>query len=60
MKVTIIGAGIVGVTTAYFAYKKGHDVIVIDPEGIANKCSYANGGQVSVCNSQVWNTWGNI
>lgn len=60
MKVTIIGAGIVGVTTAYFAYKKGHDVFVIDPEGIANKCSYANGGQVSVCNSQVWNTWGNI
>lgn len=60
MKIVILGAGIVGVTTAYYASKAGHDVTVIDKDGTANKCSYANGGQISVCNSQVWNTWSNV
>jgi len=60
MKMVIVGSGIVGVTTAYYAAKAGFDVIVVDANTLAHKCSYANGGQISVCNSQVWNTWGNV
>lgn len=60
MKVLVVGAGITGVMTAYYAYKKGFDVTIVDQHGIATKCSYANGGQISVCNSQVWNTWSNL
>lgn len=60
MKILIVGAGISGVLTAYYAFKKGFDVTLVDEHGIAGKCSYANGGQISVCNSQVWNTWGNL
>ena len=58
--VAIIGAGVAGITTAYFLTQEGFKVRVFDPEGIAKQCSYANGGQVSVCNAEVWNTYGNI
>jgi D-amino-acid dehydrogenase len=61
MKVAVIGAGIVGITSAYYLAKEGHDVTVFDTERYpAMKTSYANGGQVSVSNSEVWTTWGNV
>ena len=60
MKIVIVGSGVVGVTTAYYAAKKGFEVKVVDAITAANKCSYANGGQISVCNSQVWNSWSNV
>lgn len=60
-KVAVIGAGITGVTTAYYLIKQGFDVVIIDQEPhIAMRTSYANGGQVSVSNSEVWNTWSNV
>lgn len=60
-KIAVIGAGIAGVTTAYYLTKKGYSVDVFDSEPHpAMKCSYANGGQVSVSNSEVWTTWSNI
>ncbi len=60
-KIAIIGAGIAGVTTAYYLVKKGYSVDVFDSEPHpAMKCSYANGGQVSVSNSEVWTTWSNV
>ncbi len=48
MKIAIIGAGVVGVTTAYMLGKYGHDVTVFDREpGAAMESSFANGGQLS-------------
>lgn len=48
MKVLVLGAGIVGVTTAYELARDGHDVTVLDRcEGPALETSHANGGQLS-------------
>ncbi len=61
MKIAIIGAGITGLTSAYILARKNHEVEVFDAkEGPALDCSFANGGQISVSNSEVWNTWGNL
>ena len=58
--VAIVGAGVAGITTAYFLGKKGYRVRLFDPNGVAEECSYANGGQLSVCNAEVWNSYSNI
>jgi D-amino-acid dehydrogenase len=59
--VAVIGAGITGVTTAYYLAKKGYRVTVYEQEPYpAMRCSYANGGQISVSNSEVWTTWSNV
>ena len=58
--IAIVGAGVAGITTAYFLGKKGYRVRLFDPNGVAEECSYANGGQLSVCNAEVWNTYSNI
>lgn len=48
MKAVVLGAGVVGVTTAYELAKDGHDVTVIDRcDGPAMETSNANGGQLS-------------
>lgn len=48
MKICVIGAGVVGLTTAYFLARDGHEVIVVDRNGSpAQETSYANGGQLS-------------
>jgi D-amino-acid dehydrogenase len=57
----VIGAGITGITTAYYLARAGHRVTVYEQEPYpAMRTSYANGGQVSVSNSEVWTTWSNI
>lgn len=58
--VLVRGAGISGISTAYALSKKGYNVVIHDPNGIASKCSYANGGQISVSNSPTWNTFDNL
>jgi D-amino-acid dehydrogenase len=48
MKVIVLGAGVVGTTTAYQLAKAGHEVTVIDRQpGPALETSFANAGQVS-------------
>jgi len=60
-KVAVIGAGITGVMAAYYLAKAGHKVTVLEQESYpAMRTSYANGGQVSVSNSEVWTTWSNV
>lgn len=61
MKIAVIGAGIAGLLPAYMLARQGHDVTVYDQERYpAMRTSYANGGQVSVSNSEVWTTWNNV
>lgn len=61
MKIAIIGAGIAGIMPAYYLSKLGHEVEVYDQEPYpAMRTSYANGGQVSVSNSETWNSWSNV
>lgn len=61
MKANVIGAGIAGVLSAYYLAKKGYRVTIYDREKYpAMQCSYANGGQVSVCNSETWNNWSTV
>ena len=61
MKIAVIGAGIAGLTAAYYLAKNKHEITVFEKEPYAAmKCSYANGGQLSVSNSEVWTTWSNI
>lgn len=53
--VIVLGAGITGVTTAYFLAKAGKKVCVIDRRAdAALETTYANGGQISVSHAEPW------
>ena len=55
MKVIVLGAGVVGVTTAYFLARSGHEVMVLEKNSAsAMGCSYANGGQLSYSHIEPW------
>lgn len=55
MRVIVLGSGVVGVATAYFAARAGHDVTVIDRQpGPALETSYANAGEVSPGYASPW------
>ncbi len=55
MKVIVLGAGIIGVTSAYQLAKAGHDVTVIDRQpGPALETSFANAGEVSFGYCSPW------
>ncbi|MFC3614809.1 NAD(P)/FAD-dependent oxidoreductase [Lutimaribacter marinistellae] len=47
--VAVIGAGIVGVSTAIWLQRDGHKVILIDREGPAAGASHGNGGVLASC-----------
>jgi D-amino-acid dehydrogenase len=55
--VAVIGSGITGVTTAYALLQRGHEVVVLDRHRYAAmETSFANGGQLSASNAEVWNS----
>jgi D-amino-acid dehydrogenase len=57
----VIGAGITGVTTAYALAEKGYAVTVFDRQRYAAmETSFANGGQLSASNAEVWNHWSTV
>ena len=55
MKVLVLGAGVVGVTSAWYLAAAGHEVSVIDRQAAAGcETSFANGGQISVSHAEPW------
>jgi len=55
MKVLVLGAGVVGVTTAWYLRQAGHEVRVIERrEGPGLETSFANGGQISADHAAPW------
>ena len=60
-KIAVIGAGITGITTAYALLERGYAVTVYDRQRYAAmETSFANGGQLSASNAEVWNSWSNV
>ena len=61
MKVIVLGAGVIGVSTAYFLAKSGHEVTVIDRlSSSAEGCSHSNGGQLSYSHIETWSNKNSI
>ncbi|MCU0902490.1 MAG: D-amino acid dehydrogenase [Tabrizicola sp.] len=55
MKVVVLGAGVIGVTSAWYLAKAGHEVTVIDRQpAAALETSFANAGEISPGYSSPW------
>ena len=55
MKVVVLGAGIIGVSTAWHLLERGHDVTVVDRQpDAALETSFANAAQISVSYCEPW------
>jgi D-amino-acid dehydrogenase len=55
MKVIVLGSGIIGVTTAYYLARSGHEVQIVDRRTEAGlETSFANAGQISPGYSAPW------
>ena len=60
-RIAVIGGGITGVTTAYALVKRGFHVTLFEKHRYAAmETSFANGGQLSASNAEVWNHWSTI
>ena len=59
--IAIVGGGITGVTTAYALARRGFSVTLFERHRYAAmETSFANGGQLSASNAEVWNHWSTI
>jgi D-amino-acid dehydrogenase len=59
--IAVIGAGITGITTAYTLARRGCRVTIFDRHPYAAmETSFANGGQLSASNAEVWNSWATV
>ena len=47
MNITIIGGGIIGLSSAYYLQKKGYHITIVDKGDITKGCSFGNAGYVS-------------
>lgn len=55
MKIAVLGAGVIGVSTAYYLARQGHDVTVLDRQhGPALETSFANAGEISPGYASPW------
>lgn len=55
MKIIVLGAGVVGITSAYHLARDGHQVTVIDRQPVAaNETSWGNAGLVSPGHAYSW------
>src|SRR5215472_9089736 len=55
MRVLVLGAGVIGTTSAWFLQAAGHEVTVVErQEAAAQETSFANGGQISVSHVEPW------
>ncbi len=55
MRVAVLGAGVIGTTTAYFLARDGHEVTVVDRQTLpASETSYANAGLVAPGHAFAW------
>ncbi len=55
MKVLVLGAGVTGVTSAWYLAKSGHDVTLVERDAATGmETSFANGGQISVSHAEPW------
>src|SRR2546425_9373710 len=51
----VLGAGVIGVASAWYLSKAGHKVTLVDRHDAAGlETSFANGGQISVSHAQPW------
>jgi D-amino-acid dehydrogenase len=59
--IAVVGGGITGVTTAYALAKRGFNVTLFEKNRYAAmETSFANGGQLSASNAEVWTHWSTI
>jgi D-amino-acid dehydrogenase len=57
VKVLVLGAGVIGVASAWYLARSGHSVVVIDRQpGPGLETSFANGGQISANHTTPWAT----
>jgi D-amino-acid dehydrogenase len=55
VKVIVLGAGVVGVTSAWYLAEAGHEVTVLERRRQAGmETSFANGGQISAGHAEPW------
>ena len=55
MRVLVLGAGVIGTTTAWYLRAAGHEVTVLErQDAAAQETSFANGGQISVSHVEPW------
>lgn len=55
MRIVVLGAGVIGVTSAYYLAQEGHEVVLLDRQsGAALETSFANAGEVSPGYATPW------
>ena len=55
MHIVVVGAGIIGTSTAWYLAERGHQVTVVERQAdAAMETSFANAGQISVSHCEPW------